>query len=55
VTLDIDSSESPVHGTQEQSPYNGYFASVCYHPRFTFNQDSDCLALGPGNLRSADG
>jgi len=23
VTLDIDSSESPVHGTQEQSAYNG--------------------------------
>jgi hypothetical protein len=24
VTLDIDSSESPVHGTQEQSAYNGH-------------------------------
>src|SRR5215831_18786259 len=31
VTLDIDSSESPVHGTQEQSAYNGHFESVCYY------------------------
>jgi hypothetical protein len=30
VTLDIDSSESPVHGAQAQSAYNGHFESVCY-------------------------
>src|SRR5262249_50193851 len=30
VVLDIDSSESPVHGAQEQSAYNGHFESVCY-------------------------
>jgi hypothetical protein len=28
--LDIDSSESPVHGAQEESAYNGHFESVCY-------------------------
>ncbi len=28
VTLDIDSSESPVHCAQEQSAYNGHFESV---------------------------
>ena len=44
VTLDIDSSESPVHGTQEQSAYNGHFESVCYHPLFVFNPEGDCLA-----------
>jgi hypothetical protein len=55
--LDIDSSESPVHGAQEQSAYNGHFESVCYHPLFVFNQDGDCLAatLRPGNVHSADG
>jgi hypothetical protein len=55
--LDIDSSESPVHGAQEQSAYNGYFESVCYHPLFVFNQHGDCLAatLRPGNVHSADG
>ncbi len=57
VTLDIDSSESPVHGAQEQSAYNGHFESVCYHPLFVFNEDGDCLAakLRPGNVHSADG
>ncbi len=44
VTLDIDSSESPVHGAQEQSAYNGHFESVCYHPLFVFNPEGDCLA-----------
>ncbi len=37
VTLDIDSSESPVHGAQEQSAYNGHFESVCDHPLFLFS------------------
>lgn len=55
--LDIDSSESPVHGAQEQSAYNGHFEAVCYHPLFVFNQVGDCLAatLRPGNVHSADG
>jgi Transposase DDE domain group 1 len=57
VILDIDSSESPVHGTQEQSAYNGHFESVCYHPLFVFNLEGDCLAakLRPGNVHSAEG
>ncbi len=55
--LDIDSSESPVHGDQEGAAYNGYFGSVCYHPLFVFNQDGDLerCALRPGNVASADG
>jgi hypothetical protein len=57
VVLDIDSSESPVHGAQEQSAYNGHFESLCYHPLFVFNSEGDCLAakLRPGNVHSADG
>ena len=31
IVLDMDSSESPVHGAQEGSAYNGHFESVCYH------------------------
>jgi hypothetical protein len=55
--LDVDSSESPVHGAQEQAAYNGHFESVCYHPLFAFNQNGDCLAaaLRPGNVHSGDG
>jgi Transposase DDE domain group 1 len=56
VVLDMDSSESPVHGQQEGSAYNGHFESVCYHPLFLFNAHGDCLAakLRPGNPSSAD-
>jgi hypothetical protein len=42
VILDIDSSESPVHGNQEGSAYNGFFESTCYHPLFCFNNFGDC-------------
>ena len=48
--LDMDSSESPVHGQQEGSAYNGHFESVCYHPLLLFNDHGDCVAakLGVG-------
>jgi hypothetical protein len=48
--------ESPVHGEQEGSAYNGHFDSVCYHPLFLFNHCGDCLAakLRPGNVHSAE-
>jgi hypothetical protein len=56
VILDMDSSESPVHGEQEGAAYNGHFQSVCYHPLFLFNQFGDCegALLRPGNVHSAD-
>jgi hypothetical protein len=55
--LDMDSTEIPVYGEQEQSTYNGHFESTCYHPLFLFNRDGDCLAaqLRPGNVHSAEG
>jgi hypothetical protein len=50
IILDMDSSESPVHGQQEGSAYNGHFECVCYHPLFLFNQFGDCegAKLRPG-------
>ena len=56
VVLDMDSTESPVHGQQEGSAYNGHFESVCYHPLLLFNQHGDCLGakLRPGNVHSAE-
>jgi len=55
--LDMDSTEIPVYGEQEQSTYNGHFESTCYHPLLLFNRDGDCLAaqLRPGNVHSAEG
>ena len=57
VVLDMDSTEIPVYGQQEQSAYNGHFASTCYHPLLLFNREGDCLAakLRPGNVHSAEG
>ncbi len=57
VVLDMDSTEIPVYGEQEESAYNGHFESVCYHPLLLFNRDGDCLAskLRRGNVHSADG
>ena len=57
ITLDMDSSESPVHGSQEGSSYSGHFSCRCYHPLFVFNQFGDCegATLRPGNVHSADG
>jgi len=34
IVLDMDSSESPVYGEQEESAYNGHFGLKCYHPLF---------------------
>ena len=56
IVLDMDSSESPVHGAQEGSAYNGHFESVCYHPLFLFSEHGDCLVAalhfrGEGNAR----
>jgi len=56
VVRDMDSTEIPVCGQQEQSAYNGHFESTCYHPRLLFSREGDCLAakLRPGNVHSAD-
>ena len=56
IILDMDSSESPTHGEQEGSVWNGHFGCTCYHPLFLFNQFGDlerCL-LRPGNVHSAE-
>src|SRR5437667_7357409 len=55
--LDMDTTEIPVYGEQEQSAYNGYFESTCFHPLLLFNREGDCLAakLRPGNAHSAEG
>ena len=53
VVLDLDSTEIPVYGQQEQSAYNGHFETTCYHPLLLFNREGDCLAakLRPGNVQ----
>src|SRR4051794_37538585 len=41
IVLDMDSSESPTHGEQEGSAWNGRFGCTCYHPLFVLNQFGD--------------
>jgi hypothetical protein len=55
--LDMDSTEIPVHGRQEQSAYKRPLRATCYHPLLLFNREGDCLVakLRPGNVHSADG
>jgi hypothetical protein len=57
IVLDMDSTEIPVYGQQENSAYNGHFESTCYHPLLLFSREGDCLAgkLRPGNVHSAEG
>jgi len=47
IVLDMDSTEIPVYGQQEQSAYNGHFESTCYHPLLLFNREGDCGRLPP--------
>jgi len=56
VVLDMDSTEIPVRGGQEQSAHNGHFESTWYHPLLLFNGEGDCLGakLRPGNVHSAE-
>jgi len=56
MVLEMDSTEIPVYGEQEQSAYNGHFESTCYHPLLLFNREGHCLGakLRPGNVHSAD-
>lgn len=57
ITLDMDSSESPLHGDQEGAVWNRHLQSKCLHPLFVFNQygDLERRSLRPGNVHSADG
>ena len=41
IILDVDSSESPTHGEQEGSSWNGHFGKTCFHPLFCFNPFGD--------------
>ena len=62
VILDMDSSESPVHGEQEGASYNGHFGSMCYHipqpakRRLTSRRDdAAALVVVEDDLASANG
>ena len=53
IIFDMDSFESPTHGEQEGSAWNG-FGCTCYQPLFVFNQygDLERRRLRPGNVQA---
>ena len=57
IIFDLDSTNDPVHGRQENASFNGYYKEVCYHPLFCFTGHGDLLAarLRSGNVPSAEG
>lgn len=33
LVVDVDSTEDPAHGKQENAAFNGHFGKSCFHPR----------------------
>jgi len=56
LVLDMDSTEVPAYGVQEQTAYNGHFESTCHHPQLLFNRRMRLPGGGtaPGNVHSAE-
>jgi Transposase DDE domain group 1 len=56
IILDMDVSDDPVHGTQEQAFFNGYYDHECYAPLFIFcGRHLLAAKLRPSNLDPAAG
>src|SRR5467141_3805279 len=56
VTIDLDPTDDPTHGTQQQTFFNAYYDSYCYLPVMgfvSFNDEPDqylvAAVLRPGN------
>jgi hypothetical protein len=37
--VDVDSTEDPAHGKQENVAFNGHSGKNCFHPLFAFTSD----------------
>lgn len=56
IILDLDVSNDPIHGNQEQGFFNGYYDQVCYAPLFIFSGRHLLAAkLRPSNVDPAAG
>lgn len=56
ITLDIDSTGAPTHGSQQLSLFHGYYEETMYHPLFITDIESKLLLgayLRPGNVHTA--
>ncbi len=58
ILLDIDSTDDPTHGAQEDSRYHGYYRQHLYHPLLLFDGHTAQLItalLRPGNAHASRG
>jgi hypothetical protein len=56
IILDLDVSDDPVHGKQEQAFFNGYYDQVCYAPLFIFcGRHLLAAKLRPSHVDPAEG
>lgn len=58
IVLDLDSTDDPTHGDQEQTAYHGYFRQHMYHPLLIFDGGTNQLitaVLRPGTVHASRG
>ncbi len=58
IVLDIDSTDDPTHGNQQQTFFHGYYDQYMYHPLVIYDADSGDLittVLRPGNKHASNG
>lgn len=56
IVLDLDDTDDPVHGNQENRFFHGYYREYCYLPLYIFcGEHLLCARLRPSNIDSASG
>lgn len=56
IVLDLDATDLPLHGHQEQRFFHGYYDSYCYLPLYIFcGEHLLCARLRPANQDAASG
>ena len=56
ITLDLDATDDPVHGSQEGRFFHGYYGHYCYLPLYIFCGDFLlCARLRPSNIDASAG
>lgn len=56
IVLDVDDTDDPVHGRQENRFFHGYYREYCYLPLYIFcGEHLLCARLRPSDIDSASG
>ena len=56
IVLDLDATDDPLHGHQEERFFHGYYGHYCYLPLYIFAGDQLlCARLRPSNIDASEG